>query len=126
MAKIPISRGDLESHLEEQLAFLERSATSFDEGHESEAKRLAAVIRVLVHDTQVSRSLLSQLSLKAGTFLDSALPLYDASPLSYHGLISAGGTSKRTDYQAPLDEALGRRQVPFEEWWNAPVIVDQR
>jgi hypothetical protein len=126
MPKTPISRAELEAHLNEQLAFIERSAASFDEGFEDEAKRLAHTIRVLVHDSNNSHSVLKQLDLKRGMFLDSALPFFDASPLSYHGLISAGGHGKKADFQAMLDEAPGHRQLPFEDWWNAPVIVDQK
>lgn len=52
---------ELMNHLYEQMAFLKRSAEHYDAGEFSEAKRLAATLRVLLHDTDRSVSLLSQL-----------------------------------------------------------------
>ncbi len=51
------------AQLEEQVAFLRHSAALFDAGADAEAKRIAVVIRVLVHDTPRSHSLLAQLGL---------------------------------------------------------------
>ena len=53
---------DLNSHLKEQIQFLLKSCQSYDEGFFSEAKRLAVVIRVLLHDTKDSYSLLTLLN----------------------------------------------------------------
>lgn len=60
-AKVPLTPEELQAHLAEQLGFLERSADAFDNGYEDEAKRMATAIRVLVHDTNQSISLLKQL-----------------------------------------------------------------
>ena len=73
MAKRPITPAELQGHLDEQLEFLERSAASFDAGYEGEAKELAVSLRVLLHDTQQSHSLLGQLGRREGTFVDTAL-----------------------------------------------------
>ena len=64
MAKYVQTNEDLRNHLCEQVQFLAASAAAFDNGHEGEAKRLATTIRVLVHDTKSSRSLLRQLNMK--------------------------------------------------------------
>ncbi|MFP3702034.1 hypothetical protein SB758_41815, partial [Burkholderia sp. SIMBA_013] len=59
--------------LSEQLGFLKRSALAFDEGEASEAKRVAVSLRVLLHDTPASESLLKQMQLKDSIrFRDSA------------------------------------------------------
>src|SRR4051794_39690166 len=55
---------ELRRKLAEQLDFLRRSVDLFDAGHESEAIRLAVPIRVLVHDTGKSTSLLQLLGVK--------------------------------------------------------------
>ncbi len=55
---------ELRGHLCEQMDFLRASAASYDNGAEGEAKRLAITIRVLVHDTKKSKSLLLQLNMK--------------------------------------------------------------
>jgi hypothetical protein len=74
---------DFVARLAEQLAFLDASADAYDRGVESEAIRLAATIRVLVHDGRPpSRSLLSHLQVRdrppwtetaAGEIRESAL-----------------------------------------------------
>lgn len=58
--------------LAEQIRFLERSCALFDDGHEDEAIRLAASLRVLFHDTNRSISPLSHLNLKRGRMLSSS------------------------------------------------------
>jgi hypothetical protein len=45
------TQDELLAHLKEQITFMKESAISYDNGFESEGKRLAVVIRVLVHDT---------------------------------------------------------------------------
>src|SRR5215213_9256029 len=52
------------SYLREQVRFLRSSAKAYDDGDEAEERRLATAIRVLVHDTGQSHSLLGQLGLK--------------------------------------------------------------
>lgn len=126
MAKTPISREEMQTHLDEQLRFIEASAASYDAGFDGEAKRLALAIRILMHDTHASHSLLGQLGLKTGLFLNSSLPLEPNNPMSHHGLVSVGGTPKKMDYRAHLDEAPWSKQVPFDDWWTSPVIVDQK
>lgn len=49
-------------HLREQIQFLLLSTESYDKGITAEAKRLATVIRVLVHTTPKSTSLLNLLN----------------------------------------------------------------
>ena len=74
-SKQPQSQAELSQHLQEQLEFLQASAGAYDQGFEGEAKRLAVSIRVLVHDTSNSNSLLGQLGQKDIKFLDSAIPV---------------------------------------------------
>ena len=50
--------------LRRQLTFLRNSAASYDGGYPEEALRIGVVIRVLLHDTKYSTSLLKQLGQK--------------------------------------------------------------
>jgi len=118
---------ELLSHLEEQVRFLLRSADAYDAGDEAEAKRLATAIRVLVHDTAASHSLLTQIGIRSLPFLDTAGPLYPRNLASETRLtimrIGPEGASwvpkNAMDYEsAPIG-------LPFERWWNAPVIKGQ-
>lgn len=123
MSKVAVSRKKLEEHLNEQLEFLKRSAAAFDEGFTDEAKRLATVVRVLVHDTRTSHSLLNQLDIKNVDFHDTAIALEDGNKASEYGLLqialgenSAGENT--TGFFAPLDGAFFSSSVRFE-WAGA-------
>ena len=115
-----LSHDEFEQHLQEQLQFMRASCESFDQGHESEAKRLALTIRVLFHDTRQSHSLLGQLGLKERRFFDSATPEIPGNLLAYNGLV----VMMPGRYLALLDEVPSMPMVPFEEWWTASVIAD--
>lgn len=123
------SREELLQLLAEHEAFLERSAQAFDDGYEAEAKRLAVVLRVLLHDTQVSHSLLKQLRVKDRlAFLDTAEPIHPGNLMPTPGLVmmqmttTADGAEGR--YVAPLgmSRPSGSKQVSFAGWWMNPVM----
>jgi hypothetical protein len=122
---------ELLAHLKEQIQFLWRSAKAYDVGFTSEAKRLAAVIRVLLHDTAKSTSLLTQLNKKNLPLYDTSLDYDPANLIVTHGLImlKLTGIPADTGYIAPLDDGVPHRytkgKVPFEDWWNKIVIVDK-
>lgn len=120
MAKRPITPSELQAHLEQQLGFLERSAASFDEGYESEAKRLAATLRVLLHDTTKSHSLLGQLGKADQVFVD----FNPTNPVPHGGLVFEALGPSKTGHVAPLDNAPVCGSTPFRVWWTAPVFVD--
>jgi hypothetical protein len=74
MIKRVRDRASFENQLERQLNFLRRSALEFDRGNHDEAIRLATTLRVLLHDTQNSTSLLTHLGIKNHLrFIDTGL-----------------------------------------------------
>lgn len=119
---------ELKAHLKEQIEFLQRSAEAYDEGFKSEAKRLAVVIRLLLHDTKSSTSLLTQLKKKNIKFYDTA---YDYDPrnlLSTMGLIQTQvSTLNGAKYVPPLDDGSPDRylkgKIPFDKWWNNKIVI---
>lgn len=132
MPEVPQTRTELEGHLREQVAFLRASARAYDGGFTGEAKRLAVVVPVLVHDTSTSTSLLSQLNLKGIEFFDTA---YDYDPRkcfhSFHGLamMKTGASSHMFVPRCavppkPFDEPL--KLVSFDQWWKKVVVVDAK
>lgn len=124
------SRTDLLEALNENVEFLERSAGAFDEGFESEAKRLAVVLRVLLHDTDMSHSLLEQLGVKRRlNFLDTAQPIDPKNLANTPGLLMmratwTGGGGVKGDYVAPLgmERPFPPRSSRFTAWWDQPVM----
>jgi hypothetical protein len=126
------SRDELLELLAESRQFLESSADAFDSGYEAEAKRLAVVLRVLLHDTQASHSLLKQLGVKDRlAFLDTADPINPRNLLPTPGLVIMQATmtaeGAEGQYVAPLglERPSGPRVVGFASWWqNAVMKVD--
>lgn len=125
------TKEDLRRHLVDCAAFLRASSGSFDSGTVGEAKRLATTIRVLLHDTKQSKSLLLQLGTKhAMRYLDTALPHNPHNLLAPHGLVGLRmETGAGARFWAPLDNLSPmrpNRMIAFADWWNAIVIVDSR
>ena len=128
---IPQTKEELLGYLKEQIRFLIDSSSSYDSGFQGEAKRLATVIRVLLHDTPRSTSLLTQLDKKTITFYDTAID-YDPNNLAPHiGLVMFRiSTQSGAEYVAPLDNLSPSRikkgKVSFDEWWNKIVFKDNQ
>ena len=119
-------RHELEERLDEQIQFMKLSAQSYDKGFEGEARRLATCIRVLVHDTKISKSLLGQLDAKNRLYWDS------------RGSVDIGWAPESDSCFVVVQIAeAGMRYVPalergpfpmlqsdFEKWWNGIVLTD--
>lgn len=58
--------------LKEQYEFINRSSEAFDQGHQSEALRIATNLRVIFHQTRNSESIINQLNLGKKQMLSSA------------------------------------------------------
>jgi hypothetical protein len=125
-ARIRRTPDELRARFREQYDFLLHSSSAYDAGFEGEARRLAVVLRILLHDGRSSHSLLSQLQVKdALRFEDTAI---HPSPT----LVSKGGlviveltTGHGVRHIAPLENLSPGRirpAVPFKWWWSLPVI----
>lgn len=124
MTNIARTLDELNSLLEEQLEFLKLSCTSFDNGFAGEIKRLAVSVRVLVHDTNASTSLLTLANKKAISFLDTSDPYDDESVLSHSSLVQMHMTPQGAKPKAHLDDITQPASIPFDAWWNGIVLVD--
>lgn len=120
------SKEDLELHLQQQIAFLERSASFYDKGNPDEAKRLATNIRVLVHDTKSSKSLLRQLSLKGIGFVDGGdIPLRgNLAPEAGLTALHYRNGKAWWDPKYLVGSRPPAHLRTFESWWTRPVLVD--
>jgi hypothetical protein len=117
----------------EQAAFLRSSAKAFDSGQEMEAKRMALTLRVLLHDTGMSKSLLSQYGSGFNwRFADSAEPFNPRNLMGHHGLVAikmSNTPPTPTASFVPRCESIRALYpfVPFRLWWsNAVVFKDAR
>lgn len=129
---------ELMQHLYEQMTFLRRSAEQYDAGDFSEAKRLAATLRLLLHDTKKSKSLLTHLGLKnklrfvdtageikpdtferlpGGRFRASIAVAVPLAPIAW-------GSWKGFRFIARLgDHRTTFRPLPFNTWWNSAAVA---
>jgi hypothetical protein len=128
LTKIKLTREQLLLQFEEQVKFLQASAEAYDSGTHAEAKRMAATIRILVHDTYGStRSLLGQLGLKTIQFYDGGLEIDPQNLIPTTGLTGMrmgpeGAQWVPRSLMPPGFSTLGF--VNFERWWTRPIIMD--
>ena len=126
------SKEELQQHLRDTVQALELSALAFEKGLDGEAKRLAAAIRVLVHDTGSSMSLLGQLGEKTIRFYDTSVPRDPRTILTYSGLTAmnlATGEAREAKHVAFLDRLppdCPPRWVSFDDWWRGVIFVDRK
>jgi hypothetical protein len=108
--------------LGDQKNFIEASCKLFDKGKIGEGKRIATAIRILVHDTKNSCSLLTQLGYKTRLkFVSRAVPNTTSNTGPYHGLLNITLPAMR--YRPKLDGVAGR-SMSFDDWWSEPVLKD--
>lgn len=149
--KIPRPAGDFEQQLDRQMGYLRRSCAAFDAGEFDEAVRIALTIRVLVHNTSQSTSLLTHLGIQnALSYIDTGVyraPLEAAmredlridpgdfiliNPV-HVGLVETGCVGEgKVGWYAPLrlqrfitgtaPHRATRGTAPFDAWWNDPLV----
>ncbi len=122
-------RGETEVRrlVREQLGFLRVSAAVYDVGGEAEAKRLATSIRVLLHDTSRSISLLSQAGVKdALEYVDTAARTGSLARMLPEGssIVPTGlaGAERYRPLLGNLPPERLTRRLPFLGWWRTVVV----
>ena len=129
MSKIEQTSDELRQHLKDQINFINKSSREFDNGDISEAKRIATHIRVLVHDTKNSASILKILGEKEIIlYLDSSLPNRPNNLISYTGLVYLNMVNDNKGFSAKYRPLLNSRPgnwLSFDHWWNGIIITDQ-
>lgn len=126
MARVRQSRTEIENQLKEQIGFLITSCRLYDDGRHAEAKRLANTLRILLHETRKSRSLLGQLHLRDISWVDTAGSYDPENLVSHVGLVSIrfDEPSGRVPWLIPKGTPTGElKKIEFNKWWSHPVIV---
>ena len=122
--KIKKTKQEILNHLREHINYLSRSAALFDEGIEEEAKRIAVSLRVLMHQTKTSHSILNQINQKVSIY-GTALKYDPVNLLTHLGLTAMSVSNEEAKYVAPLSNR-SKKQIGFQQWWNEVVIVDNK
>lgn len=120
------------TQLRRQLFFLSNSCRLFDMGCIDEAIRIATSIRVLLHDTSQSTSLLTHLNSKNIKIFDSC-PIHEKESGDgtfcitgfAMGVIKMNPKKKIFGYGPLLDDYNPHKSIllPLEEWWNRNVWI---
>ena len=113
----------LKDQLRRQMAFLYRSCMLFDAGYHDEAIRIAAVVRILAHDTPKSVSLLNRLDATWINLLSTCEPMERVeSCLFFEGL----QRYKKNSFQPKLGNSSFKEDVPLAMWWTQVVVLLER
>lgn len=109
--------------LREQLDFLKTSCDAFDSGRESESIRIATSLRVLLHDTRNSISLLRHIRRGDTKMLSSARGLKDAKDFIAFEICLASPTPVRAK---PLMNSDFLREVPLSQWLDGECVFNHK
>jgi hypothetical protein len=119
-------------HLSMQLRFIERSCAAIDAGHPDEALRVAISIRVILHQTSASTSILTHLNTPSVSLLSetndmqiggSTAPSGSWTTQYAFGIGILRSGPKGRSYMPSLGEGWRQAMMPAMEWWNQIIYV---
>jgi len=119
---MPRSRAELEAALVEQVTLLVSYCEQYDKGVLAFCKPMATAVRVLLHETGKSKSLMGQLQLRSGRFFTVCPPLNPRNLLTECGLLVFRFSHSGGEHLPRLHVPIGRQgRTPFPEWWVRPI-----
>ena len=117
---------DLFDHLQRQLNFIRHSCDSYDRGFRDEAIRIAQQVRVMIHQTRSSTSLLTQLNATHIRLLTTVPPV-SQNTVFWDGMSFMMATVKDNTPSFNVDAALAggpfQKLFPVDAWWNQLLYV---
>lgn len=113
---------DFQQHLSRQLAFIERSCKSYDEGFVDEAIRIATCIRVILHTTRSSTSLLTHMGAESVELMTSCGPVSDTA-FFFMGLGEWNLMGPIMEFRVSKPPMVSYSPLPAAEWWNQVVFI---
>ena len=114
---------ELVKQLRRQLDFIRNSASAYDAGHSEEALRIGVAIRVLLHDTKFSNSLLNQMGRKESLKLITTakeIPEDLLAELDFGECLAGMVIGSSIEYSPVPD---GMPTISCIEWWAQPVFI---
>jgi len=118
----------LKEYLRMHLGFLIKSAAAFDRGETDESVRMAVSMRVLLHDTRNSISLLTHLKAKDIFLTSTCQPIPDNAIVSSGTMVFSQVTVTPDGPRAEMKAALGdgppiNYHLKAEDWWNQTIFI---
>jgi hypothetical protein len=124
MAQTYMAQTDFKIHLRKQLKFLEQSCSAYDAGNHDEGIRIATVMRILIHQTKNSTSLLKHLN---STTINLLTTVKDLPRDTVSAVMSMSGLTidiNGIKYYPTLGNSSYKAQVPVSKWWDQIIIID--
>jgi hypothetical protein len=124
------SRQRFRDQLKRNIGFIRRSCELFAQGHQEEGIRIATPLRVLLHDTKNSTSLLKHLKVKDSMKLNSSCRIVPRGMNSgfFEGMgrltLHVNGREVYRRLDPVLDDAAHPHiPISVQQWWEMPVYV---
>ena len=133
MTKYKVSRNDLINSLLDQVEALTILNKHFDKGETILAQDIATRLRILLHTTEHSKGLLSQLNLMNISFINTSAPLTsNTAPFSMVSLVithlkhtKPDKINYRPSYRARLSDTHKIISDSFYDWWNQIIFSNK-
>lgn len=119
-----MDQDELEGQLKKQIGYLARSAEAFDAGHQDEAPRIATTIRILLHESRRSRSLLGLLQVR-GKIQILSTSTFDFNTEKTYGTCTITGFESNPQEMRVVpqyDRFARSRSIPAHQWWNEVIF----
>lgn len=125
MTKIKKTWDEFVHDLNDQINCIEDSVNSYLDGKTYESKRVATALRILLHDTENSTSLLTHLELKDKLyFLDNAEPYSETNLLNSNLLLNMRLSPIAKEFVPRLEVIReNAKWIKFDSWWEQPVVT---
>jgi len=127
--KVKQTKEELKDQLDQQLQFLKNSFTLYDNGSFVEAKRIASTVRLLIHQTEKSSSLISLITEDSLVFEDISFDYNEANRTTFNGCVMQTISITGATFMPYLNNgpsAIYNKTLPFDDWWNKIVIRDNK
>jgi hypothetical protein len=125
-ARVPRAAGDLEEALRDQMLLMVSHCSNYDEGRRAFALELAGALRLLLHKTGKSMSLLEQLGLRHGDFyaVSPRMPddLFALNVLPTDGLLITNFSPQGIFHKATTRPLGANDSLDFNYWWSGAVL----
>jgi hypothetical protein len=118
-----VATSRFQEQLAQQLQFIKNSCDAYDRGEKGEAIRIATCVRILMHDTKNSTSLLTHLGTKNISFR-TGCSVFDGSPTNtfvFEGLCLFTGAGV-----LPKLDRVAAAYLSADEWWHQLIAIPAR
>jgi len=109
--------------LRKQISYLERSALLFDQGMQDEAPRMATSLRILMHETLRSNSLLGELRLRGKIkILSTSSQSFDKNKSNHQLTCTLTGFLMKEKIEPKIvpqyENIVRAREIKAPDWWD--------